>query len=70
MKNFLFNFRFLFNVPRRNQSMNFQLWKFGRIDGKKQLHTIDCGVLFLAMTMKISTKENIFDSLLATDLKY
>ena len=50
--------------------MNFQSWKFGSLDGRKQLHSIDFGVLVLAMTMEITTNENIFDSLMTTDLRY
>ena len=37
--------------------MNFQSWKFGSLDGRKQLHTTDCGVLALAITMKIARKK-------------
>ena len=47
--------------------MNFQSWKFGSLDGRKQLHTTDCGVLALAVTMEIATKEIIFDSLPTID---
>ena len=47
--------------------MNFQSWKFGSLDGRKQLHTTDSGVLALAMAMEIATKEIIFDSLPTID---
>ena len=40
----------------------------GSLDGRKQLHTTDCGALALAMTMeKKATKEIIFDSFTTID---
>ena len=45
---------------RRNQNMNFQTWKFGILDGRKQLNTTDCGVFVLAMAVQIAAKEIIF----------
>ena len=50
--------------------MNFQSWKFGILDGRKQLNTTDCGVFVLAVGMEIGTKEIIFDSLTTIDLRY
>ena len=47
--------------------MIFQSWKFGSLDGRKQLHTTDCGVVVPVMTMEIATKEIIFDSLPTID---
>ena len=55
---------------RRNQNMNFQTWKFGILDGRKQLNTTDCGVFVLAMAVQIAAKEIIFDSLPTIDLRY
>ena len=49
--------------------MNFQSWKFGILDGRKQLHTTGCRVFLLAMAMEIATKEIIFDSLSSGDLR-
>ena len=45
--------------------MNFQSWKFDRLDGRKQLHTSDCGVFVLEIAMEI-----IFGSLPIIDLRY
>ena len=39
----------------------------GSLDGRKQLHTTDCGAIALAMTMEKATKEIIFDSLPTID---
>ena len=50
--------------------MSFQSWKFGSLDGRKQLHTTDYGVLVLVMAMGIAIKEIIFDLLLTIDLRY
>ena len=55
---------------RRNQNMNFQTWKFGILDRRKQLNTTDCGVFVLAMAVQIAAKEIIFDSLPTIDLRY
>ena len=55
---------------RRNQNMNFQTWKFGILDGRKQLNTTDCGVFVLGMAVEIAAKEIIFDSLPNIDLRY
>ena len=40
------------------------------MDGRKQLHATDFGVLVLAMAMEIATKEIVFDSLPTVDLRY
>ena len=53
----------------RNRSMNFQSWKFGILDGRKQLTTTDCGVFILLMTMEMATKEILFNSLPTIDLR-
>ena len=42
--------------------MDFQSWKFGILDDRKQLHTTDCGVFVLEMAMEIVTKVIMFDS--------
>ena len=55
---------------RRNQSMNFQSWKFGNLHSRKQLNTTDYGVFVLVIAMEIVTKEIIFDSLTTIDLRY
>ena len=55
---------------RRNQRMNFQLWKFDILNGRKQLNTTDCRVFVLAMAMEIATKEIIFDSLATIELRF
>ena len=47
---------------RRNQSMNVQSWKFGSLDGRKQLHRTDCGVLFLVMAIEIATKKKLYSN--------
>ena len=62
----------VFNVlpPKKKSKHEFSIMEIGSLDGRKQLHSIDCGVLVLAMTMEITTKENIFDSLMTTDLRY
>ena len=52
----------------RNQSISFQSWKFDILDGRRQLHTTDYGIFFLAMAMEIDTKQIIFDSLSTIDL--
>ena len=50
--------------------MNFQSWKFGILDDRKQLNTTDCWVFILAMAMKIATKEIIFHALTTINLRY
>ena len=46
---------------RRNQSMNFQSWKLGILDGRKQLNATDCQGFVTETAMEIATKESIFD---------
>ena len=53
---------------RRNKNMHFQSWKFGILNGKKNLNTTDYGVFILAMGMEIPTKEIIFHLLTTIDL--
>ena len=38
----------------RNQSMIFQSWKFGILEGRNQLHTTDCVVFILGIAMEIA----------------
>ena len=59
------------NLFKRNQSMGFQSWKFGSLNGRKQLHTAGVhGILFLVMAVEIAIKEIIFDLLPTIDRRY
>ena len=50
--------------------MHFHSWKFGIINGRKNLNTTGCRAFVLAMAMEIATKEIIFHSFTTSDLRY